>query len=174
MFLESNGGPDETIGEVMLFTSFALRQAMNLGGQYGSMLGHLLSFPGQSLREIVNHESPDGARLVTYQGAAGRKQFHASLSCTDSDFSFNLKAKGFGLLARGVGYYAPNAVVVLLKYLSRRRLENAEYIAILETATAMCGDGISSGRVTLRNQGQMAFTIANLAKKIVTEKSEDG
>lgn len=157
IFLETSGGPDEQLGEVMLLCSLALRQMVNLGNHPVShMLAEMLMRSESHLAELAHHDVADGVRLAKYPGVPGRKRFLAKLTCTDERLNFQMKAKGFGWLAAGVGYYAPQSVMLLLRYLSQKRITDRPFLACLGAAAASCGRAFLVGRVNLANQSELA------------------
>ena len=160
--LETNGGPHEQFGEILAFCLYSLRQLVNLGMNEASQsLGALLARAGPALRELAHHESPGGAKLVPYQGAPGRKRFLARLRCSSEHVDFHVKAKGFGLLGRGVAYYVPNSIQLLLRYLARRRIDNDKYIECLGMAATKCGEAFLSGALSVTNHHKTAWAIAS-------------
>lgn len=162
LFIESaNSGNDEMFGEILLFCSYTLRMLVNFGqSQIASSLALLLAEIDGNINEIIDYDSPNGPRLVDYKGSIGRKQFIANLKCSDNNFRFKLTSKGFGFLGKGVGYYAANSVLLLLRYLAKRRRENVAFTSSLSQAAEQCGQAYYSGKLTIRNQGQIALMIA--------------
>jgi hypothetical protein len=162
LFLESsNSNQEELFGEILLFCCFTLRVLVNLGqSQVASSLATLLLRIEKNLSNINEFDGPDWPEIVEYKGTSGRKQFIANLKYSDNSFNFNLDTKGFGLLGRGIDYYAPNSVFLLLKYLAKRRFEDKNYITNLAQAAIQCGQVFYSGRLTVINQSQVALYIA--------------
>lgn len=96
-------------------------------------------------------------------GSKGRKGFLASLNATDDNLGFKVKPWGLGLMARGAGYYTPNAAVLLLRHLAGRREEDDAFVDGLAEACAGLGDAFQSGQLTLRSQGHIAMTVWGMA-----------
>src|SRR5688572_27772415 len=100
--MESIGGPDEPLGMLTLFTSYACRHLVNLGR--GDHVGAILA------RELVGLGTPlcpdtiipglGSTSLVPYAGSPGRKRFEARLLLEDHGLGFQMNPKGFGLLGR--------------------------------------------------------------------------
>jgi tetratricopeptide (TPR) repeat protein len=71
---------------------------------------------------------------------------------------FDMKAKGFGLLARGVGYYAPASVHVLLTFLAKR-CPDPSYFSALARAAQQAAKAYLDNRITIANQVELARSI---------------
>ena len=158
VLLESTGGEDEQFGEVLLFCAFAARQMTNLGGGpiTDSLAGLLAQVPGH-LPEIASHDPEGGPHLVAYQGHKGRKGFSGDLDATERGVNFQLHLHGFGVLGRGVGYYAPTSVLLLLRYLALRRDGDARYANWLGAAAGLCGQAALDGELSGLNQIETAL-----------------
>jgi hypothetical protein len=159
--LESNSsGNDEKIGEVALFTLFAIRQLSNLGQtDAADSLAHVLTTAPQGIEQLADGKTQTGLKIVPYPGHQGRKRFLARLRFGDASTRFDLKAKGFGWLASGVGYYAPAAVLGLLTHLALKRCRDQQYLASLSEAAALSGKVHLDRQISLSNQGQLALAI---------------
>ena len=162
VYLENTeSGDEEKHTEILLFCLYALRQLANLGSdQTAYSLANVLLMTEAVITELAaGHESGD-VRLIKYAGTPGRKRFLASLKTDGIGVQFVCNGKGFGLLSRGVGYYSPTSVVVLLRYLAMKRADDGEYLATVARAAAMCGDAHLSGQLTMGNQLQIATMIS--------------
>ena len=162
VYLESNtSGKEGKFGEILMFCYFTLRSMANLGRHpITSSLATLLFQIGDHLIELPDHYSPDDAKLVDYKGNPGRKRFIAGLRYANEKVNFEFKPKGFGLLARGMGYYAPNSVIILLRYLVEKRIDDKDFISNLSQAAKKCGEAYISGDLSPRTQHQIALMIA--------------
>ncbi len=162
VFLETTvSGNEEKFAEILLFCCFAIRQMVNFGRDPAAFaIARLLDYASTALKEVADHQSPDEAKLVEYKGSPGRKRFVARVTCTDDRLGFILKPKGFGLLGRGMGYYGPDSVTLLLKYLVKKRNGDDEFIGKLAAAAAMCAQAYSQGQVSLATQSQIAMMVA--------------
>jgi hypothetical protein len=100
-----------------------------------------------------------GVRIVPYPGHKGRKLLLASLTLRTDSHSFNSKHKGFGFLSRSIAYYSPTAVFVLFRYLAMRHSGEAAYLSRLTQAAKLCGSLYLKGRISIRNQSDIAFMI---------------
>jgi len=168
IFLESNGkGNDEKNREILIFCSVALRILFNLGNDHAAYsLAKLLEQSEGSLsKEFADHKSPEGAKLVKDKGILGQKRFEAQLKFIESEnyFNFQFHPKGFGFFGRDIGYYSLTAVIMLLKYLTKKRVKDKDFLNKLSVAARMCGEFFNSGQLSLTNQNQAALTIATQA-----------
>lgn len=169
IFLECTAvDSEEKFGELLLFSCFVLRTFINLGDNSVSdaLMHQLISTEG-NLNNMIRQNNPNEPEIISYPGSKGRKRFTANLRIFDNESNFQYNAKGFGFLAKGVGYYAPNAVLVLMKYLAKRRLSDANYIEALEKSAKQCGLFYNSNQLSITNQGQIAFMIAGSMQSIL-------
>jgi tetratricopeptide (TPR) repeat protein len=162
VYLESvASGKDEKFGEILLFCCFALRTMSNFGRHsIASSLATMLSQIGDHLIELPNRHSPDEAKLVSYQGNQGRKRFVAKLRYNDKNFTFKFKPKGL-FLTGGIDYYAPNSVMILLRYLVEKRIDDEAFISSLSQATKKCGEAYIGRQISMWTHNQTALTIAS-------------
>jgi hypothetical protein len=162
---------DERTFEVLLFALYALRQLVNLGPSWpdGSLADFLMELPG-CLVGIASDTSDDIPQLVEYKGSPAPRRFMSRLQYDDTICRFNMNPRGFGFLARGVGYYAPTSVAQLLIYLALRRGCDPRYVAALETAARLSGEALRTRQVNMRNQVPTALSIASRA----TQQDVDG
>lgn len=164
VFIESDA-PDEDARlfmELLLLASYIVRQVSNLGpGEVSQSIGLLVKNMGASstpLREGLARF--DGNRLVPYSGARGRKRFTCQFQYTPLHIGLSLKAQGFGLLARGVGYYAQCSIVALTRFFIEKRPEANDTIDCLKLCLAMCGEFILQNQVGLNNHDTLVRKIA--------------
>lgn len=164
VFLENTAsGEDEKFGEALLFSLFTIRSMVNLGrNEIGYSLGRVLNHmcvDFDDFKKFLSGPAQDEAHLVEYKGAKGRKYFVAKLIFEDEKFNFIYKAKGFGLMARGMGYYAPNSVLLLLRYLSNKRKEDVDFVKRLASIALKCGSMFMANLIDVRNQAQIAIKV---------------
>lgn len=164
VFLESNiPAEQEQYSQVLLFCNYACRNMYNLG-EAGYSLAMALSGVGKGkdfLKEIINYDSPDAPRLVDKKGENGTKRFLATMTYYGSEriANFQLKTKGFGLLARGVGYYSPNSVILLLRYLGNKHIKDEGFLEKLSEASRLCSGAYEDLSPT--TEGKITTLIAN-------------
>jgi hypothetical protein len=164
VILETTGGPDEKFGELTLFAAYACRQLSSLGrGETSIQLASLLDAAGSDLEALIGYRNQAGARLVDYAGAPGRKRFESRLRLTDEKYRFDMHAKGFGILGRGAGYYAPVSVSLLLQYLVERRLLDREFLGALALVTQNCARAFVTRELTIPSQSRVSLSAATLA-----------
>lgn len=161
VFLESSiaDPDDERLYETMLFALFAVRHIANGRGSftYASLAEALFSLdeheplPGiaEALKEV-------GATVGSPTVAGGRKGFTCTLRPEKRGF-FKLHPHGFGMLGKGVDYYAPTSTLALLSWLLSRRVEDDRYQLALGMAAKMIGAAGVSGQVSVTSQAQIAM-----------------
>jgi len=170
--LELDPQSDAKSGEILLFTAFALRQATNLGpDRVAESVGLLLSQVPGSLRTLAHHDGPSGPRLIDYPDTDAKRRFIATLSGLDEAYTFDLQAKGFGFFAKGMRFYAPNSIFLVLRYLCLRRYDDDAHVSRLESAAKRCGDAIQDGQLTMTGQHALALQITRQAGRLARTTS---
>ncbi|MFH0981415.1 MAG: hypothetical protein V2A79_07745 [Planctomycetota bacterium] len=158
--LKAPATEDQTLSELLLFALFAIRQMVNLkGNEVSPALATHLAVAAKDIKGITGHRSSQGPDLVPYRGP-GLKRFISSVHATDDRFRFDMKPRGFGIACRGIGYYAPNAVVATLRHLARQHATDDVFLRRLSFVAGACGEVFLSGQASLTNQGPIAMTIA--------------
>lgn len=167
VYIETDAtGSNQEFMELLFICCLALRQMVNLKGHPASTsLASILTQMGGNTDELARHQSPDGPRLVGYPGTPGRKRFDGVLRYEAGNLGFSLNAKGLGLFARGVGYYAPNSVLLVLRHLATKHVADGKFLAALADAMVNCGHAFLGRQVTLRNQNSVALVITEAALK---------
>ena len=163
VFLENTAsGEDEKFGEILLLCLYITRTFSNFGNndQVGQSITIFLQKIGENIEDFKNQISQDEAKLVKYNGSKGRKYFTADLTYDGKNLKYWQNAKGFGIFARGMGYYAPNSIILLLRYLIKKKDIDNDFIENLQTACAMCSTAYINESISLTNQHQVAFFIA--------------
>jgi hypothetical protein len=175
VFFESNAPSElEKLAEIGLFTMFAIRIMSNLGVHeitdgLGSFLIEAETFAPRFLDVLRDR----GFRLVRYPGHAGRKQFLGSVTM-EKIVRFDHKMKGFGWLGRGLGYYAPIAVMALLRFLVERHENDLEFHQRLAKAAWACGRFQLERRIGLTNQVELGTgVIAFAAEPYIPKPSSE-
>jgi hypothetical protein len=165
IFLESSfpDADEEKLHETSLFALYAARQIANLRGEGGSLASVLLSI--DTSRPLADVESRlDGElRISSPSGrSGGSKGFTVELRPDKRGF-FKLHAHGFGMLGRGVGYYAPSSTLALLCWLLRRRQDDPTYQRALAATAENVGIAGTRGIITVTSQAQVAMQAATAA-----------
>lgn len=116
----------------------------------------------QLAREIC----PNIAQVREYSGVSGRKKFIASLSLSgDKKLKFNLKPVGFGLLGRGINYYAPMSVILTFKYLQSLwdgdEEQSSKFRSNLILVADKCANTFLQGNVSSYSQSSLPIEIVN-------------
>lgn len=165
IILESTAvGELQLFGEILLFNCLGLRQMHNLGSAPASgALAQALVALGRRTDQPEEAMLGDVPRIVEYPGTAGKKRFMATLDFGPERARFLLHPKGFGILGRGVNYYAPQSVLVLFTHLSTARAANDAYRRGLAEAASLCGQCFVEGKVTTSSQPTLALRIAEQA-----------
>lgn len=175
VLLESNEVGDERFHELVLAACYAYRHLANLGGDFfGRSLALVLSrMDAPSLTALIGKRTEAGATLVPYQGAPGFKRFTARLRPRPMDVDFRLRPHGFGLLGRGLGYYSPTSVIMLLQFLAERRLLDQEYLEVLAQLMAHIGAQGLAGKVKLGDDRKYALALtSHFYHRPVLERSD--
>ncbi len=169
VFLETYS-PDpesEQFGEIFLFCCTTIRMLSNLGRNDSVALAILLeSFDDiNKLKDSVKYHNPRTAKLVDYKGTPGRKRFLINSIVSDEKTGFDFKAKGFGIFAKGINYYGPEAVIAFLRFLVKKHIESSDYLINLSTAVSLCRDAYKYRQIKLTNHVQLAMEIISVAFK---------
>jgi hypothetical protein len=164
VFLETTQSGDEQLyEELLLFAAFALRQMSNLGKHPTAVaLAYLLSSVDTEFLDELSYSTNDDVgmpRIIAYPGHGGRKQFIATIIGSRDDAQLKMEMKGFGLLARGAGYYAPMSVQILMRYLSEQRSDDDYWLSILAAVANACGRAYAAGQLSLGSTGRVAANI---------------
>jgi hypothetical protein len=175
IFHEINvSGDDEKTGEIAGLTLFALRMMSNLGANDTSdSLGSILAGAAEIVPEFAARAATESFQLIQYPGYQGRKRFLATLRMTDDSTRFDMKAKGFGWLATGVGYYGPVSVVALLRYLAENHSNDTDFLQAVVVAAEMCGHLQLRRQISLTNQLQLALMTIATACENYMHKTDD-
>jgi hypothetical protein len=164
VFLESAiPDPDEEqFYETSLFALYAARQIANLRAE-GASLAFVLQTTDTSNPLAQTRERLDEVRVSSPRGAGGgRKGFTCELR-PDRQACFRLHAHGFGMMGRGVGYYAPTSTLALLYWLLARRKADATYQRALAATAENIGILGMRGAITVTSQSPLAMEAAAAA-----------
>jgi len=176
IYLESTASSNQAkLGEVALCSMYAIRMLSNLGAnETSNNLASFLAGGNHVVQAFATGASTGGFDLIPYPGSYGRKRFLAKLTLTDSAVRFDLKPKGFGLLATGVGYYGPISVFALLRFLAQQRSEDADFLDSLGRAVAQCGQAHLAGQITLTNHYEILLAILAAHSGRYLNSEQDG
>jgi hypothetical protein len=171
IFLESSisDSEQEPFHEIALFALFASRQIANLGG-IGASLAYVLQTTDTlaPLRQV--EERLDDVRVVSPVSRGGRKGFTAEYR-PDKRAFFKMHASGFGILGRGVDYYAPTSTLALLYWLLKRRADDPIYQRALAAAAENVGIAGTQGMIGVRSSAPVALQAGVAAWGEATETS---
>jgi hypothetical protein len=166
VFLESSyPDPDEErFYETCLFALYAARQIASLGPD-GDSLAFVLQTTDTSNPLPQTVERLDEVRLVAPRWAGrggGRKGFTCELR-PDKRAFFKLHLHGFGMMGRGVSYYAPTSTLALLYWLLDRRKDDPLYQRALAATAENVGILGMQGSITVTSQAPLAMEAATAA-----------
>jgi hypothetical protein len=152
--------PDnERLWETMLFCLFASRQIANLRGDLQAQaLCHALTLIDEDAPLASVTERAEALRTPSPK-PGGRKGFTADLLEQERGF-FKLGTHGFGILSKGIGYYAPVSTLALLAWLLDRRVDDEEYQQALGTAARGIGYAGNGGLLGIRQHTEVAMKTA--------------
>ena len=152
----SVSGDAETQAELILFCLYATRAIANLrqteaARMLTESLAALTAASPDELAAFVAGEGP-GLRegkatrvrlLDPSASGSGDRTFQATVRFLENEpnprIVFTMKPRGFGLLSKGVDYYAPGSVLVLLYALLKRRADDVAYARRLGQAAGAIG-----------------------------------
>ena len=162
VFLESSitDPEQEQFAETCLFALYAARQIANLRRDGYSLAGVLAATDTANPRRQAEERLGD-VRVTSPRSAGGRKGFTAEIR--ERGGAFKLKAHGFGMLGKGVGYYSPISTMALLYWLLDRRKDDPHYQRVLATTAKNVGIAGSRGRISAMSQGGEATHAAVMA-----------
>lgn len=117
-----------------------------------------------STEQIASQICPTVAQVREHNGIDGQKQFVADMELRDKRvISFGLQSKGFGILGKGVNYYAPMSVILTFKYLYSLHddwePENSRFRKMLIKAANLCGKAFLQGKITSVSQVTLPLEI---------------
>lgn len=176
-FLETNI-PDqeqEKFSEVLCFCCLAIRQMSNLNSpQMSASIGAILGSASSDIAlfaEAASQPNPNLA-IVDYRGTPGRKRFALNLQISGTAVNFSLSAKGFGIFASGMGYYAPASVTSTLAFLAKRRSNDQFYLKVLKELAGMFSVPSNLARIGMSGQAELAMQFALSAFAAARNSSE--
>jgi hypothetical protein len=161
VFLESSitDPEEEQFSETCLFALYAARQIANLTVE-GQSLAYVLGTTDTADPLRQTEERLDEVRVSSPRSRGGRKGFTAELR-PDRRAFFKLNAHGFGMLGKGVGYYAPTSTLALLYWLLNRRKDDPTYQRALAAAAENIGVAGSQGQISITSQAPIAMQAAS-------------
>ena len=161
IFHETNvSGTDEKFAELVFAGGFAIRSMSNIGTNDVTIaLGQQLQLLGQLIDESPDEILAPKPKIVAYPGHQGRKRFISSLRLTSEQMRMDYAAKGFGIFAKGVGYYVPAATNSLFRYFASRRMDDSEYLNALANVSAGCGQLQLEQQIQVANHPQLVMML---------------
>jgi hypothetical protein len=192
VLLESNAsGTPETQAELILFCLYATRAIANLRQTEAAQmltesLAALAHATTEELVAFTEGEGPPMAGSTSVQvvlldpgeAISGDKTFQANVRFLDNEpnprILFAMKPRGFGLLSKGVDYYAPSSVLALLYALLKRRTNDVPYLHRLARAAGSIGRLATTDLYAFGNQMDVAIAAADVGWRAVPHQEENG
>ena len=144
-----------------LWACFANRQLLNMGKDAPSLATLLCQVKG-GLEELSDHDGA-GPKLLESCPGVGKRRFEAHLVPLEEGFHFDLAMKGFGLLGKGLGFYCPSSVLLLLRHLCRTYRDHPGFTDYLEGLAEITGGTYLRSELNMRNANEKAFLNVLLA-----------
>lgn len=144
---------------LMFFSYFAARTAANLSGSPAQApLGYsLMKFRVGGTNVANELLAANDVSRTTPTTRAGRKGFRATLHPFKDRNFFKYKPQGFGMLGKGVDFYAPMAVFAFASYLVDHYGANAQFADALCNVAAGIGEPTAIGELGVLNQHEYAL-----------------
>ncbi len=151
---------DARFGEILLFTLFAIRQMVNDRGLPGQFTAHMLSQTSESLDETLDSHGWGRVELIEFPGHPAPKGFAAALTLRDDIAHLNMEPRGFGVLGKGIAYYSPHAVQLLLLHLIHAHQDDESFLGQLAACADNAGTMFKVGQLSVQNQLEAGYYIA--------------
>lgn len=161
IFLESNVSDDaERFCEIALACFYGIRMISNFNDDaVAPGIAVLMQRAPELVEGCAKGEFGSGLKLIDYPGFPGRRSFILKLLMVDRGVKFDLKPKGFGWLARGVGYYGPTSVMALVAKLALKRCKEPVFLGRLGIALSLCSTFHFERQITLTNHANLVFPV---------------
>jgi hypothetical protein len=163
IFIETPAtGEARELVEIGLFAAFAARQVANLRKDEAMqpMCYALTQLPhaegGDEIPDAIGE-----TRIVSPSPNQGRKGFVGTYKNRNGLPLVNLKPRGFGMMGRGVGFYAPTATIALLFSCLKGMSEEGRFV-LIETAHNVGQLGLG-GHIGVTSQAKMAGAAVSAA-----------
>lgn len=163
VFLETNTGDEiaQQFAELLLLASYVIRQVSNVGpGDTSTSIGFALGQLARS-NDPLSASMADfpEVELVPFSGGPGRKRFLCEFWYSPEKLDFTLDAKGFGIMASGIGYYVPVSIIALIKFLARKRQGDIAFAQNVRTCISACSTMILAHKISLANHSALVRVI---------------
>ena len=155
--------------ELALFTVYLLKTLYNFGpSEVSTILCEQLRLITETLKQeeltlsqlttAISKESNMFPQL-TAEPVDFKKKFEAIVEIEFPLLRFKYNLTGFGWLSKGVGYYAPQSIFVLLVTLSQKHLEDQKFQSALAQVSLVATHLFANGEVNMRNYPDTALGI---------------
>lgn len=164
-FRDTSDPDDRQFGQLLFVSSIALRQLVNLGPKNPntvSVLGYmgLAATQGFFMKQAVDDLAPREVGPVT---GPQKKRFVSDLIYSDSTYSFTQDAKGFGLLARNIQFYAARQILAVANWVSKEHPKDVAFGFQLDMVLANAAGLFDTGTITVFNQQDAALFVTQQA-----------
>lgn len=161
--------------ESLFFSLYSTRQLVNIvpSKTISSSLAISLTHAAEALDTLRSAVEFRNVKIIDYLAfTPGKRIFVAELYCDAERANFNVKPKGFGVLARGVDYFAATSVLVLLRHYARTLKEDSE-LAVLGKTAELIGHTFLAGGLGISNQSAAAESIWQEVTDEVLQQAEN-
>lgn len=160
MTVTASGDRDERkLAEILLFTLFSIRHMVNDKGIPGRFTAHMLAQTSESMSGTMESYGWGKCQLVQHPGATAEKGFHSYSTLNSESCHLNMTHRGFGVLGKGLAYFSPHAVQLLLMHLIHARSTDHEYLHSLSACADNAGAMFTVGQLSASNQLDMGYFI---------------
>lgn len=160
VFLESNSSGDfEKAAEIGLLTMVVLRTLNMLAGcPEADNLARILNGAREVVGAFAARQATGGFELIPYPGFEGRKRFYPKLELHDNLIQFEFRPTGFDERGTGLNYYAPIAVLGLLRELAIKRANDRDYLARLVVAAVFGSNAHTHHHIDSDNEVELGVS----------------
>jgi hypothetical protein len=174
IFLENTAPVDHEIySDLFLLSLFVTRNLGNLeqDNAVGQSLSYVLENIEKQSDQIFDPEKYDEISLVPYKGVDGRKRFVADMMISEERLRFKLKPKGFGFWGRGLGFYSPSAVMMLIKFMGNKYRNDVNAIKAINATCKRLGH--AAREISPSSQYRIVMEVTSIAIGIYDGTLED-
>lgn len=162
-------GAKEDFGIMLLFSLYTIRTLVNLGRDSKEARGILamLDEMDTGLKDFAKDKKE--VKLVKSTNSRGPKYFIGEMS-TDENTKvyYQHKAKGFGIMGKGLGYYAPVSVMAFIKWLANKYEKDNKMFEVVGNTCVGIASVFNNSRVNITDQTSIALqTLAYISPELI-------
>jgi hypothetical protein len=105
-----------------------------------------------SEKDIVKQFWPNLPKVKELKDSKIQKSFHGELEFENENTFLSLSHSGFGILGKGINYYAPVSVTLLISYLENLYDDDYLFSKRLANVVNKCGSSFLNNEITTTNQ----------------------